>query len=62
MFSQLHDAACSVTFESRIRHSLFFCLLSFFFFPFFDATTRGTLQHCRKSDPMENFDCTQDKC
>ena len=38
-------------------HSLFF-----FSFHFFDAATKGTLQHCRKSDPMENFDCTQDKC
>ena len=37
-------------------HSLFFIL------PIFDAATEGTLQHCRKSDPMENFDCTQDKC
>ena len=34
----------------------------FFFFPFCDAATRRTLQHCRKSDPMENFDCTQEKC
>ena len=60
MFAQLHDAACSVTFESRIRHSLSFLFL--FILSIFDAATKGTLQHCRKSDPMENFDCTQDKC